>query len=211
MNNHQKQIELGINHLSNNCHQLGYYVERSQRFGLLPQPVSVNSYYQSLVRSVIAQQISSQAANTIYDRLYKSARKNITPRTILNRADAELKTLGLSGAKVKTIKSLAQAQVDKSINLAHLPHLSDEEIKIMLTSVWGIGTWTVDMFLMFSLGRLNVWPVGDLAVRKGWQVAHELAQTPTEKELIPLGDIFAPYRSIVAWYCWRVLEPAEPW
>jgi DNA-3-methyladenine glycosylase II len=211
MNSHLKQINKGIKHLSLTCPHLDLYVKTGQKFSLAPQPVSVNSYFESLVRSVIAQQISSQAANTIFDRLHKATKKNITPRTLLNKSEAELRELGLSGAKIKTVKSLAQAQLDKSVNLAHMPDMTDSDVIKMLTSVWGIGQWTVEMFLMFSLGRLDVWPVGDLAVRKGWQIAHNLKETPTEKQLLPQGDVFAPYRSIAAWYCWRVLEPQEPW
>jgi DNA-3-methyladenine glycosylase II len=81
----------------------------------------------------------------------------------------------------------------------------------MLSSQWGIGRWTAEMFLMFTLGRLDIWPVGDLAVRRGWQIAHGLKEMPNEKQMEPLGNPFAPYRSIAAWYCWRVLEPQEPW
>lgn len=211
MNSHLKQINKGIKHISSSCPHLDAYVKTGQRFSLSPQPISVNSYFESLVRSVIAQQISSQAANTIFDRLHKATTKNITPRTLLNRSESELRTLGLSGAKIKTVKSLAQAQLDKAVDLAQMPDMADSEITKMLTSVWGIGQWTVEMFLMFSLGRLDVWPVGDLAVRKGWQMAHGLKETPTEKQLLAQGDVFAPYRSIAAWYCWRVLEPQEPW
>jgi DNA-3-methyladenine glycosylase II len=211
MKSHRLQINKGIKHLSLSCPHLDLYVKTGQKFSLLPQPVSVNSYFESLVRSVIAQQISSQAANTIFDRVHKATKKNLTPRTLLNKSETDLRELGLSGAKIKTVKSLAQAQLSKTIDLAQMPDMSDNEIIEMLTSVWGIGQWTVEMFLMFSLGRLDVWPVGDLAVRKGWQVAHNLKETPTEKQLLPLGDVFAPYRSIAAWYCWRVLEPQEPW
>jgi DNA-3-methyladenine glycosylase II len=211
MKNHSKDINRGIAHLSAVCKPLAKIAAQSQKFNLYPQPASVNSYFESLVRSVIAQQISSQAANTIFERLHKATRKNLTPRTIFSRSEAELRSIGLSGGKTKTIKALAQYQLDKEIDLALVPDLPDEEIVKMLTKIWGIGQWTAEMFLMFSLGRLNVWPVGDLAVRKGWQAAHKLAFTPNEKEMLPLGSNFAPYRSIAAWYCWRVFEPVEPW
>lgn len=211
MKNHLTEINRGIALLSDTCQPLAKIAAGSQKFNLHPQPASVNAYFESLVRSIIAQQISSQAANTIFERLYKATSKNLTPRTVTNRKDAELRSLGLSGSKTKTIKALAQFQLDKEINLLSLPQLSDEEVIKMLTKIWGIGQWTAEMFLMFSLGRLNVWPVGDLAVRKGWQAVHQLATTPNEKEMLPLGNNFAPYRSIAAWYCWRVFEPIEPW
>jgi DNA-3-methyladenine glycosylase II len=87
----------------------------------------------------------------------------------------------------------------------------DDVVVAELSQIWGIGRWTAEMFMMFTLGRLDVWPVGDLAVRRGWQLAHGLTDMPTEKELDSLGVPFRPYRSVAAWYCWRVLEPEEKW
>ncbi len=119
--------------------------------------------------------------------------------------------MGLSSSKVKTIQGLANAHLNKEISLSDLTHATNDEVVKILSSQWGIGRWTAEMFLMFTMGRLDVWPVGDLAVRRGWQIAHALKDMPNEKQMEPLGDPFSPYRSIAAWYCWRVLEPEEPW
>ena len=176
-----------------------------------PQEPSINSYFESLVRSVIAQQISSVAAATITQRVRKLTNNKITPRVISNRTEKELRSVGLSASKIKTIQGLANAHLSKEINLADLTDATNDEAVKMLSSQWGIGRWTAEMFLMFTLGRLDIWPVGDLAVRRGWQIVHGLKEMPNEKQMEPLGDPFSPYRSIAAWYCWRVLEPQEPW
>ena len=84
--------------------------------------------------------------------------------------------------------------------------MSNQEIDNILTQVWGIGRWTVEMFLIFHLGRLDLWPVGDLAVRRGWEKIHQLPEKINEKELDYLGEKFSPYQSVVAWYCWRAVD-----
>ena len=211
MPTHKSELKKGIKHVSAMCSHLDKYIKISDECNFIANELNVNSFYESLVRSVIAQQISSTAALTITNRVKKLTRGKITPRIIANKKDKELKSVGLSASKIKTIKGLAIAHLDKEIDLSKLPDLSDDEVIKMLSSQWGIGRWTAEMFLMFSLGRLNVWPVGDLAVRKGWQISHNLKNTPNEKQLQPIGNPFEPYRSIAAWYCWRVLEPKEPW
>lgn len=211
MGSKSKELKNGIEHVKSVCPHLKKIIAVSDVCNLKPQEQSVNSYFESLVRSVIAQQISSTAALTIIQRVRKISNNNITPRVLVNRTETQLRKAGLSGSKVKTIHGLANAQLNKEINLAHLADASNDEAVAMLSSQWGIGRWTAEMFLMFTMGRLDVWPVGDLAVRRGWQIAHGLTEMPDEKQMEPLGDPFSPYRSIAAWYCWRVLEPQEPW
>lgn len=211
MGSKSKELKNGIEHVKSVCPHLKKIITVSDVCNLKPQEQSVNSYFESLVRSVIAQQISSTAASTIIQRVRKITNNNITPRVLVNRTETQLRKAGLSGSKVKTIHGLANAQLNKEINLAHLADASNDEAVAMLSSQWGIGRWTAEMFLMFTMGRLDVWPVGDLAVRRGWQIAHGLTEMPDEKQMEPLGDPFSPYRSIAAWYCWRVLEPQEPW
>jgi DNA-3-methyladenine glycosylase II len=171
----------------------------------------VGAYFDSLVRSVVAQQISSEAAASVYTRLRKVLGGRVTPRVVLARTPRALQEAGLSKSKVRTIRELARAQVLGEINLRAIGDAPDDVVVAELSQIWGIGRWTAEMFMMFTLGRLDVWPVGDLAVRRGWQLAHGLTDMPTEKELDPLGAPFRPYRSVAAWYCWRVLEPEEKW
>jgi DNA-3-methyladenine glycosylase II len=211
MVSHSTHLRNGIEQVKSICPHLKHFVEISDKCNLKPQEPSINSYFESLVRSVIAQQISSVAAATITQRVRKLTNNKITPRVISNRTEKELRSVGLSASKIKTIQGLANALLSKEINLADLTDATNDQAVKMLSSQWGIGRWTAEMFLMFTLGRLDIWPVGDLAVRRGWQIVHGLKEMPNEKQMEPLGDPFSPYRSIAAWYCWRVLEPQEPW
>lgn len=168
--------------------------------------VSHESNFQSLVSSVILQQLAVKAAETIYGRLNHLAKGQITPVRIAKLSDAALREIGVSGAKAKTIQGLAQASLTASVPIENLHELSDEEVFTGLTSLWGIGPWTVDMFMMFQLHRLDIWPTGDLGVRRGWESIHKLADQIEPKALDAKGEKFRPNRSVVAWYCWRHLD-----
>ena len=168
--------------------------------------VSPASNFQSLVSSVISQQLAVKAAETINGRLKVLAKGQITPVRIAKLSDAALREIGVSGAKAKTIQGLAQASLTGSVPIENLHELSDDEVFTGLTSLWGIGPWTVDMFMMFQLHRLDIWPTGDLGVRRGWESIHKLADQIEPKALDVKGEKFRPYRSVVAWYCWRHLD-----
>ena len=167
---------------------------------------SPESNFQSLVSSVISQQLAVKAADTIHGRLAGLAKGNITPVRIVKLSDTALREIGVSGAKAKTIHGLAQAALSGSVPIENLHELADEEVFNGLTSLWGIGPWTVDMFMMFQLHRLDIWPTGDLGVRRGWESIHKLSEEIEPKELEVKGEKFRPYRSVVAWYCWRHLH-----
>ena len=168
--------------------------------------LSPESNFQSLVSSVISQQLAVKAAETIHGRLNLLAKGQITPVRIAKLSDAALREIGVSGAKAKTIQGLAQASLTGSVPIENLQELSDDEVFTGLTSLWGIGPWTVDMFMMFQLHRLDIWPTGDLGVRRGWESIHKLADQIEPKALDAKGEKFRPYRSVVAWYCWRHLD-----
>jgi DNA-3-methyladenine glycosylase II len=168
--------------------------------------LSPESNFQSLVSSVISQQLAVKAAETIHGRLNQLAKGQITPVRIAKLSDAALREIGVSGAKAKTIQGLAQASLTGSVPIENLHELSDEEVFTGLTSLWGIGPWTVDMFMMFQLHRLDIWPTGDLGVRRGWESIHKLTDQIEPKALDAKGEKFRPYRSVVAWYCWRHLD-----
>ena len=161
------------------------------------------THYQSLVRSVIAQQVSTAAARTISGRLQKKCGGNITPSKVGELSLKELQSVGLTSAKVRTLSELTEAALSGAINFRRLPFMSDKEIIENLVPLFGIGRWTVEMFLIFQLGRLDVWPVDDLAVRRGWDNLHGNKEPIKAKELRGLGGQFAGMRSVVAWYCWR--------
>jgi DNA-3-methyladenine glycosylase II len=159
--------------------------------------------YQSLIRSVIAQQVSTAAARTISGRLEVKCGGSITAEKVGALSLKKLQSVGLTGAKVRTISELTKASLSGEINFRKFPHLSDEEIVQELLPLYGIGRWTVEMFLIFHLGRLDVWPVDDLAVRRGWDNLHGNLEPIKPRELNALGEPFTGMRSVVAWYCWR--------
>jgi DNA-3-methyladenine glycosylase II len=169
-------------------------------FGLVKPKVS---QYQSLVRAVVAQQVSTSAAKTISTRLEQKCAGSITAERVGKLSLKQLQSVGLTGAKVRTIDELTQATLLGDINFRRFVHLSNEEIIQELVPLFGIGRWTVEMFLIFHLGRLDVWPIDDLAVRRGWDNLHGNSEPIKPKVLHHLGDPFIGMRSVVAWYCWR--------
>jgi DNA-3-methyladenine glycosylase II len=121
-----------------------------------------------------------------------------------------MRAAGLSAAKTASIRDLAQKVVDGEVMLERIGRLPDDEIVRQLVLVRGIGRWTAEMFLIFQLGRLDVWPVDDLGVRKGYTRLYDLPAMPMPKEFEDMGDPFRPYRSVAAWYCWRATDTVLP-
>jgi DNA-3-methyladenine glycosylase II len=165
-----------------------------------------SSHFESLVESVISQQLAIRAADTIHARLVSLAGGKITPARITKLNESELRSAGLSSAKAKTIQGLSNAALSREVDINKLHLLDDELVSQKLNSLWGIGPWTVDMFMMFQLGRLDTWPTGDLGVRRGWEKIHRLKEQIDPKKLQSRGEKFRPHRSVVAWYCWRAVE-----
>jgi DNA-3-methyladenine glycosylase II len=165
------------------------------------------SHFATLVRAVVYQQLAGRAAAAIHGRLIAAMGGDVQPEPLLALSDEDLRAVGLSRAKVASLRDLAAKVLDGTVLLAppRLVRESDEEIIARLSAVRGIGRWTAEMFLLFQLRRLDVWPVGDLGVRRGYGLAWQIP-TPTARELQPLGDPYRPYRSVLAWYCWRAAE-----
>jgi DNA-3-methyladenine glycosylase II len=165
------------------------------------------SHFEALVRAIVYQQLAGAAASAIHGRLIAALGGQVTPEQLLSLPDEALRSAGLSGSKTASLRDLAAKILDGTVVLdpAGLRAESDAEVVARLSTVRGIGKWTAEMFLMFQLRRLDVWPTGDLGVRKGFGLAWGIP-TPTAKELEPLGDPYRPYRSVVAWYCWRAAE-----
>jgi DNA-3-methyladenine glycosylase II len=166
-----------------------------------------DSHFEALVRAIVYQQLAGRAAAAIHGRLIAALDGQVEPVPLLSLPDETLRSVGLSGAKAASLRDLAAKVLDGTVVLdpAGLRRESDSEVVDRLTTVRGIGKWTAEMYLMFQLRRLDVWPTGDLGVRKGFGLAWGIP-TPTAKQLEPLGDPFRPYRSVVAWYCWRAAE-----
>jgi DNA-3-methyladenine glycosylase II len=170
------------------------------------------SPFRALVESITYQQLNGIAAAKIFGRvkaLY-AGRRLAQPEELLATPDGRLRAAGLSRAKVAAIKDLARHTLSGVVPSARaIRKLTDAEILERLTVVRGIGPWTVEMLLIFHLGRLDVWPVTDFGVRKGFARTYGLKKLPTPKELAPHGDKWRPYRTIAAWYFWRATELEE--
>jgi len=165
------------------------------------------THFETLVRGIVYQQLAGAAARAIHGRLIAALDGEVTPERLLALPDETLRSAGLSARKVASLRDLAAKVLDGTVVLdpAGLRRQNDAEVIERLSAVLGIGKWTAEMFLMFQLRRLDVWPTGDLGVRKGFGLAWGIP-TPTPKQLEPLGDPYRPYRSVVAWYCWRAAE-----
>jgi DNA-3-methyladenine glycosylase II len=165
------------------------------------------SPFAALVRAIVYQQLAGAAAAAIHGRLIAALADKVEPERMLGLSDTEFRAAGLSAAKVLSLRDLAAKALDGTLVLSPrgLARLTDAEITARLTTVRGIGPWSADMFLLFQLRRLDIWPTLDLGIRRGYGLAWGVAM-PTARELEPLGEPYRPYRSIVAWYCWRAAE-----
>jgi DNA-3-methyladenine glycosylase II len=168
------------------------------------------SYFEDLARTIAFQQLAGKAAATIWGRVRALVPGRFTPEAVLALADEELRGAGLSMNKMRSMRDLAEHVEDGRLRLHRVAKLDDEEIIEELTRVRGIGRWTAEMFLMFRVGRFDVWPVGDLGVRNGYRLLYELEELPTVGELADAGDKFRPFRSLAAWYCWRAVDIVLP-
>lgn len=166
--------------------------------------------FAALVRSIMYQQLAGAAAATIHGRFLKLFADRLSPSAVLALPDGAMRSAGVSGSKQAAITDLARKVDDGSVPLDDVDSLSDDELVARLIQVRGIGRWTAEMFLMFQLRRLDVWPVDDYGVRKGWALAHKLAEPPAPRVLQGEGERFRPYRSVAAWYCWRAVDTVLP-
>jgi DNA-3-methyladenine glycosylase II len=170
----------------------------------------LEGYFAALVRAIAFQQLAGRAAAAIHGRFLANFVEGLTPEAVLALPEELFRSAGLSAAKTASIRDLAAKTVDGTVPLEGLEAYSDDEIVERLSKVRGIGPWTAEMFLIFQLRRPDVWPVDDFGVRKGYAIAHELPTLPKPKELAALGELYRPYRSIAAWYCWRANDTVLP-
>ena len=185
-------------------------IARSRRYNITPA-VTIRPF-DALAESIAYQQLSGKAAATIFGRvraLYPK-RKWLDPEQLLATPDETLRAAGLSRAKTAALKDLAAKTIDGTVPAGRaLIRMSDDEIVTRLTAVRGIGRWTVEMLLLFDLGRPDVWPVDDYGVQKGFAKTFGRRKLPTPKQLMKFGEKWRPYRSVAAWYFWRALDTAE--
>ena len=170
----------------------------------------LESYFAALVRSIAFQQLAGRAAAAIHGRFLSNFEDGLSPEAVLALPESAFRSAGLSGAKTASIRDLASKSLDGTVPLDGLEQLSDDEIVDRLSAVRGIGRWTAEMFLIFQLRRPDVWPVDDFGVRKGYAIAHGLEALPKPRELAALGEVYRPYRTVAAWYCWRANDTVLP-
>jgi DNA-3-methyladenine glycosylase II len=185
-------------------------IARSRRYNITPA-ISVRPF-DALAESIAYQQLTGKAAATIFARvraLYPK-RKWLDPKQLLATPDETLRAAGLSRAKTAALKDLAAKTIDGTVPSGRaLVRMTDDEIIARLTTVRGIGRWTVEMLLLFDLGRPDVWPVDDYGVRKGFAKTFGRRELPSPKQLMKFGEKWRPYRSVAAWYFWRALDAPE--
>jgi DNA-3-methyladenine glycosylase II len=203
-------VKLALDHLSRTDPRFAALIARTKPFNVVAQPLV--RPFDSLAESIAYQQLTGKAAATIFGRvraLYPK-RKWLDPKLILATKDETLRACGLSRSKTVALKDLAAKTLDGTVPSGRaLVRMSDEEIIERLTAVRGIGRWTVEMLLLFDLGRLDVWPVTDYGVQKGFAKTFGRRELPTKKQFLKIGEKWRPYRSVAAWYFWRALDVPE--
>ena len=169
------------------------------------KPGARGDNFTTILRAIVGQQLSAKAAETIWQRLialHPNGRK-VHPEDILTATDKQLRAVGLSNAKVLYVKDLAENVLNGELQLARIGRFDDERIVTDLVAVKGIGRWTAEMFLIFKLGRPDVWPVDDLAIRNAVTRAYNLE--PTKSNMASVAEPWRPWRSVASWYLWRSL------
>ncbi|HEV8572873.1 MAG TPA: DNA-3-methyladenine glycosylase 2 family protein [Actinomycetota bacterium] len=184
--------------------------ELMERTGPFRLPKPTTDHFAALAESILYQQLAGAAAATIHRRFVALFDGDLSPEAVLALPEDRLRGAGLSGAKAASIRDLAAKVADGTVPLEHIGRLSDEQIITRLSVVRGIGRWTAEMFLIFQLRRLDVWPVDDYGVRKGYSLAYGLPELLTPRQLEGEGERFRPYRTVAAWYCWRAVHAALP-
>ncbi len=197
-------------HLAGTDPRFAALIAQSLRYNI--KSPTLTRPFDALAESIAYQQLSGKAAATIWGRvraLYPR-RKYLDPRLVLQTKDKSLRAAGLSRNKIAALKDLAAKTLDGTVPPARaLARMTDEEIIARLVTVRGIGRWTVEMLLLFDLGRPDIWPVHDYGVRKGFAKTFGRRKLPTPKQLLKFGEKWHPYRSVAAWYFWRALDKPE--
>jgi len=200
-----KSMDNALRHLTSNDPVMADLIVRFPAPSFTPH----SNYYHELVSSIISQQLSVKAAKTIETRFKELFGGSFpSPEQILQKEIEELRSIGLSRPKANYIHDLARNIIDGSVDFSTIDTLTNDEIITELTKVKGVGQWTVHMFLMFCMGRLDVLPVGDLGIRNGVGILYEFHHVPNPEEIatVATANHWHPYESVASWYIWRSLE-----
>jgi DNA-3-methyladenine glycosylase II len=180
-----------------------------RRLGPFRLPPPTTDHFSALAESILYQQLAGAAAAAIHRRFIALFDGSLSPEAVLAVPEEKLRGAGLSGSKAASIRDLAAKVADGTVPLERISRLRDDDIVTRLSVVRGIGRWTAEMFLIFQLRRLDIWPVDDYGVRQGWSLAYGLPDLLKPKELTSEGDRFRPYRTVVAWYCWQAVHESR--
>jgi DNA-3-methyladenine glycosylase II len=183
--------------------------ELMQRMGPFRLPPPTTDHFGALAESILYQQLAGTAAAAIHRRFMALFDGSVSPEAVLAVPEEQLRGAGLSGSKAASIRDLAAKVADGTVPLDRISRLRDDDIVMRLSVVRGIGRWTAEMFLIFQLRRLDVWPVDDYGIRQGWSLAYGLPDLLKPKELTSEGDRFRPYRTVVTWYCWQAVHESR--
>ena len=167
---------------------------------------SVDNRFPSLVRSITHQLLATSAATTIHGRVVEACGGTVTIHSIIEAGPEKLRGAGLNRTKAQAMVDLATEVRDNRLQLAKHGRMSDADVVADVASVRGIGPWTAQMYLISTMARPDVWPVGDYGVRVGWSLLHGLDETIGEKDLLVAGEALAGQRTSVAWYCWEAIR-----
>lgn len=203
------EISLSLDHLRKVDLRLGRLIDE---FGP-PDFIPEDNYFESLVRAIVFQQLSGKAANTIYRRFLALFIGNVypTPKDVLAVPFEMLRSVGLSNQKSTYIRDLSEKWLNGEIDLSDVDAMTDTEVSTELIKVKGIGQWTADMFLMFTLNRPDVFPLNDLGIQKGFMRLHELEKRPLLNAMEKEAEKWRPYRTVAAWYLWKIVDGPFAW
>jgi DNA-3-methyladenine glycosylase II len=201
----KRQLKKAAEHLSKNDSRLAPVIAASGPCRIVPH----TDHYGELVGSIVGQQLSSVAAGTIWRRVLDLFDgKMPTPEQLIKIEDQKLRDVGLSWAKVRYVKDLAQHVLDGRLDLEHIATMPNEHVIEQLTAVKGLGEWSAHMFMIFGLGRLDILPTGDLGVRKAVMNLYGLKEMPDPARMVTIANKYKwhPYESVAAWYLWQSLD-----
>ena len=201
-------IDKGLKHLKQADEKMGQLIAEFEK----PEFKKHSNYFEALIRAIVYQQLSGKAAATIYKRFKNLFTKNKypSPSMVMERSHEELRSVGLSNLKASYIHNIANAfytgTVPKDIDI-----IGDNEVIECLTTIKGVGPWTAEMFLMFTLNRPDIFPVTDLGIQKGFQLFFQLDELPSSDHMIEKAEHWSPYRTLASWYLWRLVEGPFEW
>ena len=168
-----------------------------------------NNPFFSLCRTIVGQQISTKAADSIWSKFEKKCKKNINPNTILKISSRNLKRSGLSRQKISYLKNIAKAFKNKSFDTKKLRTMNDEEAIEYITKLKGLGVWSAEMFLMFNLNRPNIFPIKDIGLLRAISKNYKKSYPPSKRFLDKISNLHLGYRTVLTWYMWRSIDPAD--